>query len=358
MGFVRKILRSGWTRGFLILGVVVFSFWFLKLRFEIPTPPPPMEVVVSTITTKQLDETMPLLGEFIALENQQIAARIAAPIKTIKADVGDKVAAGDILAVFDDSQIKASYRKAQAELALAQQSLQRAEALRGSPAYSPALTEDRRRQKDAAAAALTAATASLRWTNVTAPYDGTISHRYAQEGQWAGVGNPLFAIVNQENLEIDLKVPPRYFARLIPGEQYQVKLGKNLLGLATLRAEVPELSSATRSKTARLVPDFPLNGVAVNQSVVVELPTLKGTRLMVPKDAVIFEPSKTYGFIVTPITEGKDAGKYRVEMRMLELGQVHKGEFVVESGLAEGDRIIIRGNERVIANQVVNARSK
>jgi len=347
-----------------------------------------MEVVVSTITSEELGETMPLMGEFVSLESQQISARISAPIKEIKVDVGSKVKEGDVLAIFDDSQIKAHYRKAQAELALAQQSLQRAEALRGSPAYSAALTEDRRRQKDAAAAALVAAEASLQWTNVTAPYFGTISQRHAQKGQWASVGSPLFGIVHENNLEIDLKVPPLYFARLQAGGEYEVRLGKQVLGMATLRAEVPSLSTTTRSKTARLVPQFSLVDVAANQSVVVQLPTLLGTHLMVPKDAIIFEPNKTYAFVVTPIEEGiekgkgegkkegkntgkkegkeqgkgkgkntgKNAGKFRVEMRMLTLGKVHKNEFVVEEGLIEGDEVIIRGNERVIPNQTVRVR--
>lgn len=355
--FTRTLARLAigkWIMWVLLVAAVAFSFWYLKLRFKIPAPPPPpMQVRVITVQERQLGEAMRLLGEFIPLEEQTIASRVAAPIKELRVKVGDKVKKGRVLAVLDDSQVRATREEAEARLALAEQNLARIEALRGSPAYSTALSEDRRRERDAAAAALANADASLRWATVEAPYDGTVTSRYADVGEWLNPGQAILDFVNESNLEVEVKVPLAHFARLEPNADYDLFFGDKKLGIASLRAVVPQLSPTSRTRIVRLVPQFATVGIGANQAVIVELPTTEGIRATVPKDAVITEGGNTHVFVIEEGENGLVAHR-----RPLRVGDPEGGDFVIESGLSPGERVVVRGNERIIPGQVVRVREE
>ena len=332
----------------LVGSLLAFSFWHLKLRFTVPSPQPPMQVRVVAVAERQLGEAMRLLGEFVPLEGQKITSRVAAPVKELHAEIGDKAQKGQTLAVLDDSQIKANRQEAEARLALAEQNLDRIEALRSSPAYSTALREDRLQERDVAAAALRNADAALRWTIIKAPYRGTVTRRYADVGEWLSPGRAIFAFVNEENLEVEVKVPLAYFARLKRSADYDLFSGDAHLGIAELRAVVPQASASSRTRIARLVPQFTSDGIAANQAVIVELPATEGRRLVVPKDAIINEAGKSHVFVVE---EGENG--FIADIRSLELGSPEGSDFAVVSGLSPGELVVVRGNERIIPGQVV-----
>ena len=58
-------------------------------------------VEVDLVVTEPLSQTQPVLGRFVARQSGTVASRVAGAVTDIMADVGDRVAKGQVLAVID-----------------------------------------------------------------------------------------------------------------------------------------------------------------------------------------------------------------------------------------------------------------
>ena len=100
----------------------------------------------------------------------------------------------------------------------------------------------------------------------------------------------------------------------------------------------------------RFVPELPLgiSGLASNQSVTLQLPAGNDrTVVTVHKDAILSRKGKTLVFLV----QGSKA-----VMRPVRLGEAVGIRFIVNSGLAPGDKVVVRGNERLLPGQAIRIR--
>ena len=79
--------------------------------------------------------------------------------------------------------------------------------------------------------------------------------------------------------------------------------------------------------------------MADNQSVAVELPLTAGNQILtVHKDAVT---RRANGYVVFVVDDGN------AKMTTVELGRGVGNKFQVLKGLKAGDRVVVRGNERL-----------
>jgi len=118
--------------------------------------------------------------------------------------------------------------------------------------------------------------------------------------------------------------------------------------MAVVRAVIPTENALTRTRpvrfTTQVAGERPLQ-YATDQSVTVLLPVgLPRDIVSVHKDAVI---ARGAGYIVYVVEEGK------AQVRQIEIGEAVGLRFEVVSGLAPGDLVVTRGNERLRADQEV-----
>ena len=133
------------------------------------------KVEVDGVVMQELTATVSVLGRFVARESGTIASRIAERIETVAVQVGDRVSRGDVLAALKSDRLeadqarwaaqvrsaKAHVERERANLAKAQQNLDRQNQLRGSTAYRKDRAEDAERDVDIARAALATAQADV-----------------------------------------------------------------------------------------------------------------------------------------------------------------------------------------------------
>jgi RND family efflux transporter MFP subunit len=149
----------------------------------------------------------------------------------VRANVGDVVKKGQVLAVFaadtvqaDVAAAKASVAEAEATLGEAAANAQRARELQPAGALSGQqinnyLTSERTAQArlEAARAALKVQQLRLAQTHVVAPDNGIISSRSATVGAVLPAGQELFRLIRQGRLEWRAEVPSVDLVRLKPG---------------------------------------------------------------------------------------------------------------------------------------------
>lgn len=331
-------------------------------------------VSTETVEIREIAETTTVFGQIVADTESTIAARVAGVLDTVYVRPGDVVEAGTVLAKFDTELLEIEVSQALAEVGVAQAGLQvaearmdvarrgfeRANALRSSATISEGQLEDRqgafaeaRASRDQAQARLLAAETALRRAEynlanalVRAPFDGTVLSVPAEAGGFTQNGGAIAVVLSTGALEVESNVPSRYSSALIPGLSVSGQTDTGQAFTMTLRAVLPTENAATRTRPVRLVPDT-MNGFSVGQSVTLALPvSAPEDALTVPKDALIQGAS---GWSVFVNADGK------AQPRTVEIGRPLGDRFEVLAGLAPGDEVVVRGNERLRPMQDIQA---
>ncbi|WP_217125906.1 efflux RND transporter periplasmic adaptor subunit [Hydrogenophilus thiooxidans] len=152
-------------------------------------------------------------AKVVARESATVAPEVAGRIEKLPVRVGDRVAAGDVVAELDASLLRlahdeaaAAYAAAQTRVAQAKRLLAQAERLlaeRVGNRDNVAAAEEQLRiaEREAAARAAQRAQAEWRLTHavVRAPFAGVVTARLAQEGNWVAAGQGIAVVTSAEH---------------------------------------------------------------------------------------------------------------------------------------------------------------
>ncbi|HEY4031192.1 MAG TPA: efflux RND transporter periplasmic adaptor subunit [Caulobacteraceae bacterium] len=181
-----------------------------------------------------------LPGQVEAFNAAAVNARVSGYLKTWSVDIGDRVKAGQTLAVLDApelsqqlEQAKADLVTAQANARLAESTNQRWQQLLKDEAASKQDAEEKTGDYESKTALVAAAKANVGrlaetygFTRITAPFDGVVTARNAQLGQLVNTGGagapPLFSVADDSKLRIFVQVPQAYIAQIHVGEMVQL----------------------------------------------------------------------------------------------------------------------------------------
>lgn len=295
----------------------------------------------------------------ISISSQNSGLRLA----ELRANVGDTVRKGQVLAVFaadtihaEVLQARANLAAAQAQAADAQANAARARSIASTGALSKQQISQMQTAAKATAAQVQAAKAVLRlqktrqgYTRIVAPDAGVISSRSATVGAVVPPGSEMFRMVRQGKLEWHAEISATDLERIQAGQSaiLQTELGKSITG--SVRSVSPTLDKVKRVGTAYIdLPDAPQHGLVAGMYADghIHLGETKG--LLVPASAVVTRDGFNYVFVL-------QAGN-AVQQRQVQLGvrtqdsvQIIKGlqadETVVRSGtgfLNDGDVVQVQ----------------
>jgi RND family efflux transporter MFP subunit len=332
-------------------------------------------VAADPVKLETFRQTVAVLGRLVPRRAGSVAARVAGAIADLRVDVGDRVAAGDIIATLNADKLKAArddaaalveQRKAQlatgaATLTKAKGELQRMDALRQSTAFNKSKYDDMagdvsiaesrllemRAQQRQAEVQLAQAELDLANTVVKAPYDGIITARNTEVGAYVQTGAAVVSLLNDREIEIEAEVPTDRLAGLAPGDEIATELDDLTTHTAKVRAIVPQENPTTRTRTVRFTPVFgqTTKALAANQSIKVLIPAGAAEKVLtIQKDAVLLRSGNT---VVYVLKDGK------AEERSVVLGPAVRDRMVVKSGVNADEQVIVRGNEQLRPGQPV-----
>jgi HlyD family secretion protein len=266
----------------------------------------------------------------------------------VRAQVGDTVKKGQVLAVFASetlraelAQLKAAVAEAEASLAEAAGNAQRARDLQSSGALSgqqiqQMLTAERVAQArlDAQRAAVMAAEVRLKQTEVLAPDNGVVSVRTANVGAVMPAGQELFRLIRQGRLEWRAEVPASELPRLKPGMAATVTPPGGTPVAGKVRLLAPTVDAATRNGIVHV--DLPNPGAArAGMFAAGEFEVSERSGLTLPQSAVVLRDGFSYVFTV-------DA-QSKVRQQKVELGRRQGDRVEVVSGLPANAKVVASG---------------
>ena len=337
----------------------------------------PAGVKTEVVASQNMSETVAVFGQVVPARESDVAARVMGVVTQVNVRIGDVVEEGAIIARLDTERLEIEVQQAQAESAIteagivvaqtrldrAETALRRTESLAASSTASQAQLDDRAGSyaeamaslQQARARRLTSQTAlkraeyNLNNADIRAPFAGVVLDVPTEVGQFIQTGNVVARILDVSTLEVEANVPSRYIQALQKDVPVMARTdGGDTLTLA-LRAVLPTEFTSTRTRPVR----FDLNGdvglAAAGQSVTLDLPvSAPREMLVVPKDALV---QANGGWRVFVNDEGK------ASPRTVSIGAAIGGGFAVLSGLAPGDEVVVRGNERLRPGQSISTGS-
>ncbi len=272
----------------------------------------------------------------------------------VRANVGDQVKKGQVLAVFnrdsvaaDLAQSRAALAEAQATLADAQVNAERARSIADSGALSSQqVAQYQTGEKTAQArvaslrAQLDAQQLRLRYTQVTASDDGVVSARNATLGAVVPQGQELFRLIRQNRLEWRGEVAAADLPRLKPGLPVTV----NAAGLAPITGKLrvigPTVDPSSRNALVYVdLPDATARGLRPGMFAQGEFQLGASDALTLPPQAISLRDGFSYAFRIGPVTDGKA----RVAQLKLQLGRRIGDRVEVLAGLKAGEPVVASG---------------
>ncbi|MFN0023581.1 MAG: efflux RND transporter periplasmic adaptor subunit [Parvularculaceae bacterium] len=321
-----------------------------------PQGPPPAPVRIAQAVSTELAPHAEAPGSVVSMSDSLIAAATPGPIVWV-AQVGDEIAKGDIIARIDPADATASRDEARADIGRltaragqADKLVARYEGLGEDGGESEAAVDELRANRDAARhdlararVALRRAETALERTDVRAPFAGRIVARQIDVGEYVNAGGAIARLVNTEDLEVTARAADALLSSVSPGDVIAVNNGGASVQ-AEVRAVVPVGDEASRTLEVRL--GLPKTDWRVGSAVEVRLPRTAPRRVIaVHRDALILRAERVSVFVI-----GADDAAKQVDV---ELGAADGDLIEVIGAVKAGDRIVIRGGERLRDGQKV-----
>ncbi len=356
-----------------ILGVLV---GFLAIsgcgKKEAPPRSGPPEVAVLTVQPQRITITNELPGRTAAYLNAEVRPQVSGIIQKRLFREGTDVKAGDILYQIDPATYAAAYASAKATLARAEANItsirSRVERYRELVAIkavsrqeyddAAAALKQAEAEIEAGKAAVEAARINLAYTRISAPISGRIGRSLITVGALAtaGQGTPLTTIQQIDPIYIDvtqssvdlLRLKKSMASGILKKDGSSTTKVKLLLEDGTLYAQEGTLQfrditvdPTTGSFILRII--FPNPKGTLLPGIYARAIIEEGVNeqaLLVPQQGVSRDPKGNPVALIVD-TDGK------VQQRLLKVDRTFGDKWLVSSGLAAGDRVIVEGVQKV-----------
>lgn len=333
----------------------------LATSHSVNAQPNELQVVTHRLETTALGSELELSGTLRALRDSTLSVSVNALVKRLHVDLGSRVKQGDLLLELDDSIAKQEHQRALAQLSAAETAATEAarlrdEALRLKQQSHIAQSEVSARESAAklAMARLQEARADARIAaeqlakhHLKAPFDGVISARWTDLGQWLNPGDQVFTLVSMDLLRLDVQLPQEHLPSIEHIQTVQIRPDSQpgLQIPARIDTLVP-VGDASRSFLLRLAATEASPALVPGASARAHLVFKQAkTAVLLPRDAVLRNADGNFSVFV--VENGK------AKRRQIALGNSGRDGYLVEQGLKAGEQVVIRGNELLSDEQSV-----
>ena len=319
---------------------------------------PPAPVRIGKASRQSISTMMTATGTVVSRSDARIAAETPGRLTWV-AEPGTLLERGGVLARVDDAALKlrlrdnaATIARLEANVKYLQSQVTRFEQLLAQRIASQAQLDEAIAQRDMTAQEINQARVArdqtlhdLARTRVVAPFSGQVVERLHQPGEFVNTGGELVRLVDTRHVEVRAQAPMQVAGFLHNGREVRVVDRSNHEVRSAVRAVIPVGDERSRQMEVRIsLPD----GIwPIGSPVSVELPTSPPVSVVaVPRDAVILRQDETY---VLRVTRGS-----KVERVPVSTG-IGSGDLIeVKGKVTAGDRVIVRGGERLQPGQSVS----
>ncbi|MBN9086301.1 MAG: efflux RND transporter periplasmic adaptor subunit [Reyranella sp.] len=284
----------------------------------------------------------------------RIAVRVSGTVRQVDKSIGDKVAAGDVLAVIhsrDIADAKAMYLAAKDKLALAEKTLRRQQELvRGGGGTEKDILLAQRELnqaqidlRNATQALLTLGLsradldkldvehADLARYEIVSPFAGEVLEKQIFTGELLPANRDVFVVADLDVVWVNLRIGPELLAEAQVGKPVEIVSSTGLKAQAPITYLAPMISEGTRSVRARVDLVNPEHRWRPGMVVDARIPgPSAAVAIAVPNDAVQVVGGKPSVFV---------AVKSGFRLREVKVGRTDGKSTEIVKGLTAGEKI-------------------
>lgn len=334
------------------------------------TPPLPVAMMQVKPEITELWQTYPAKVE--AINFAKVRPQVSGEITQVKFKAGSKVVKGQVLMVIDTNTLADQLNVAKADLAVAESSMEsavnnyeRAERLVASNAISQkefdqSKTEYNRAQSaiELAKSRISQAQTNLNYAYIRAPFTGVISRAEITEGNvvQAGPSAPvLFSILSSDGVYIDFDVDEQTYLSHINSDLNDVQMKVIIPSIqSVIDSTFLNYDNASNGSSGTIRARGVIKGdtaLLPGMSVRASISTgAMDSAIIIPETAIGVDQNRRFVWVV-------DENNV-VQYRPVQLGASVRNGKIVQSGLNEGEVIVIDGLIKIRPNTVVMDISK
>jgi cobalt-zinc-cadmium efflux system membrane fusion protein len=334
---------------------------------------PALQNLVKTASTGQAEVRDSLrLPAKVKLDQKRvtrIGASVAGRISEIRADLGQRVRKGEVLALLSSTELgmaQSAYLKASSQVNLRRLAVHRAQRLLQSDVIAAAELQEREGVLNEAEVDLRAAADQLRvmgiseadlqrlakersihsFSPISASIDGAVIERNIALGQVVQPSDALYTVADLSHVWLVADVPEQQAQWVHTGDEAEADIpalpGQTVRGKLIYVADM--VDADTRTITVRMDVPNPTGDIKPQMLANLLIRKQGAAALVVPGSAVVREDDIDHVFVET------GAGRY--ELRKVDLGTAKGDVRPVLNGVKSGDKVVVEGafhlnNERL-----------
>lgn len=310
--------------------------------------------------------TLTLIGTVEATQNAQLAQLESGVVAELSVEVGDIVKQGDKLLVLDTELAKHGVAQQQASVAAAKAALTEADRLLAEiitlskqQLVAETLMAERQADVEIAKAELSREKALLAQEKETldrhtlyAPFSGVIAKRYVNLGEWVTQQTPVFNLVKQDDLRLNVAIPQEYLLALSSSDVVAVRVTPDFTQAesidATLNRIVAVADSSNRTVTGLVyLPDNKNFMAGMSAMAEISVPASEQETVWLPKSAIKQHPDG--GQSVFSVVAGKT-------QRHLIQTVNQQGDWVAVTGVPNQASVVVSGVALLKDNESVRTK--
>lgn len=318
---------------------------------------PPMDVSTVTLAPKAVAQTSEYVATVRSLRSTTIQPQVEGIVRQILVRSGDTVREGQPLLQIDPDRQQAtvatteSQRVArEADVAYAAQQLARMQKLFDAGAVSRAELEQAetaaktaRAQLDTVAAQINESQVQLQYYRVTSPSAGIVGDLAIRAGDRVTPSTVVTTIDQASGLEAYINVPLERAGELRPGLTVELlDAAGQVISTDPVTFIAPRADDATQSVLVKATLRRPPASLRVMQYLRARIVWSNQPRLTVPVVALNRVNGQYFALVVESSANGEVA-----RQKPVMVGEVVGDEYVVTSGLSEGDRVIVSNLQKL-----------
>jgi membrane fusion protein, multidrug efflux system len=294
-----------------------------------------------------------LTADILPIQQADLMAKVAGYVDKIYVDRGDRVRAGQLLAVIQQPEIERQRQQAQAAYDFSKLTYQRTKALFEKELIARQDFDDARTKFEVAKRALELQQTYLRYAHIVAPFDGYVTKRYVDPGAlipqasaFVSPVNTILTVMDLSQVKILINVPERDVTSVRLG--HQVSLTLDAYPDQTFRGAVSKFAPALdpSSRTLQVEIDIPNDDLALKPGMFARVTLVLEHRpqaVVVPAEALLVNELGSFLYVVGPPQDGT-ATVRKVAVRT---GIEDNGQVEILVGVGPADRIVRAGKELV-----------
>ncbi|MGC3946903.1 MAG: efflux RND transporter periplasmic adaptor subunit [Chryseolinea sp.] len=367
--FIPQIMQSITIRNFSLLATLAFAAACGNKGPGGPAGPPPVSVSVQEVTKGDAAYYAEYPAIVRALNEVELRPQVSGYITAIHFKEGEKVKKGQKLYSIDPQQSQGAYQQALANLKVqetnllkAKQDVERYRKLNESDAiakqqvdYAEAAYEAAQKQVDAAKAVVSSVQTNVRYTTITAPFDGTIGISAVRLGASVSPGTTLLNTISTDDpIGVDITIDQKeiyHFTELAQkanpkDSTFRLSFGADVYPYPGHITVVDRAVDAqTGSLRVRLTFENPEHRLRAGMSATLRLLSKADQAVIIPFKAVTEQLGEFFVYV---------ADSSKVTQRKVLLGTQVGRDIIIKQGLTTGEVIVTEGVQNLREGSAIN----